>query len=102
MVTAMREQGLAEIYAVDTASGQERRLTDFNDAYFSGHKTEAPESFSYVSKNGYTMKGFVLFRQIMSREGNIRLFCPCTAAQKLFTELYFTMKCSVRPETAIL
>ena len=61
VVTAMREQGLAEIYAVDTASGQERRLTDFNDAYFSGHKTEAPESFSYVSKNGYTMKGFVLF-----------------------------------------
>ena len=61
LLTAMRGQKLAEVYAVDVADGRERQLTDFNEAYIKTHRVVAPESFTYDSENGYTMKGFVLY-----------------------------------------
>lgn len=61
VMTAMREMKLSEVYRVDLLTGREDQLTDFNGDYLKSHRVIAPESFSYLSKNGYTMKGFVLF-----------------------------------------
>lgn len=60
IMTAMRGQKLAEIYRVDTVTGQEYQLTDFNGEYVRSHELQSPESFEYLSENGYSMKGFVI------------------------------------------
>lgn len=60
IMTAMRGQRLAELYALFAGTGEEKRLTGFNDAYLAGHRVSEPEHFQYESKNGYLMEGFVI------------------------------------------
>ena len=59
VMTAMRGQHLAEVYALCPDSGEEEKLTGFNDEYLENHKVSHPESFRYDSKNGYEMEGYV-------------------------------------------
>ncbi len=60
VMTAMRENRLAEIYSVCLEDGAETQLTHFNDGFLADHTVVSPEVFSYDSANGYSMKGFVL------------------------------------------
>lgn len=60
IMTAMRGNKLAEVYAVDPADGAETQLSHFNDEWLAGHDVGTPECFTYHSANGYDMKGFVL------------------------------------------
>lgn len=59
-VTAMRGNGLAEVYLLDPDSGEEKQLTDCNADYFSARRVQTPERFTYRSRNGFEMEGFVL------------------------------------------
>ena len=60
LMTAFRGQSLAEIYALDLADGRERALTHFNQPYLDTHAIIPPERFTYQSRNGYEMEGFVI------------------------------------------
>ncbi len=60
VMTAMRGQNLAEVYALCPETGAEKKLTGFNDGYLESHKITAPEAFRYHSKNGYEMEGYVI------------------------------------------
>lgn len=59
-ITAMRANRLAEVYLVDSDSGKELQLTDCNRKYFATHQVQTPERFTYISRNGFEMEGFVL------------------------------------------
>ncbi len=59
-ITAMRANGLVEVYRVDSESGSEKQLTDCNGAYLSTHQVQTPERFTYQSDNGFEMEGYVL------------------------------------------
>lgn len=48
------------MYALCPDSGEEEKLTGFNDEYLENHKVSHPESFRYDSKNGYEMEGYVI------------------------------------------
>ncbi len=60
VMTAMRGQHLAEVYALCPESGREEKLTCFNDGYLDSHKVSEPETFRYESRNGYEMEGYVI------------------------------------------
>lgn len=60
VMTAMRDNGLAEVYLVDQDTGRETQLTDCNHAYLSTHQIQTPERFTYRSNNGFDIEGFVL------------------------------------------
>lgn len=60
VMTAMRGQGPAEVYALCPDSGREEKLTGWNEGYVESHKISAPESFRYQSGNGYVMEGYVI------------------------------------------
>lgn len=60
VMTAMRGQHLAEVYALCPESGREEKLTGFNDGYLDSRKVSEPESIRYNSKNGYEMEGYVI------------------------------------------
>lgn len=60
VMTAMRGDHLAELYALSPEDGAETKLTDFNDGYLETHAVVTPEAFRYESRNGYTMEGYVI------------------------------------------
>ncbi len=60
VMTAMRGQGLAEVYALCPETGREEKITGFNDSYLDSHKVSWPETFKYDSKNGCEMEGYVI------------------------------------------
>lgn len=60
LLTAMRENKLVEIYLADADTGSEKQLTDCNRVYFDTHQVQTPERFTYMSRSGCGMEGFVL------------------------------------------
>ena len=60
VMTAMRGCSMAELYSLDVRTGEEKKLTGFNDEYLDSHEVIAPEPFRYEGKNGYTMEGYVI------------------------------------------
>ncbi len=60
VLNAMRGTHLSELYLLDPATGEERKLTAHNDEYLETHEISEPESFRYAGKNGYEMEGYVM------------------------------------------
>ena len=59
-MVAMRDMRLQEIYAVDLATGAERRLTSFNEEFHETHSVVTPVPCDFVNDNGDTVQGWVL------------------------------------------
>lgn len=60
VMMAMRGCSMVELYSLDLESGEEKKLTGFNDQYLDSHAVILPEAFRYEGKNGYTMEGYVI------------------------------------------
>lgn len=60
VMMAMRGCSMVELYSLDLESGEEKKLTGFNDQYLDSHAVIPPEAFRYEGKNGYTMEGYVI------------------------------------------
>lgn len=60
LLCAMRNGALIDIYKLDLATGEEQQLTHFNTDYMNTHSVSQPEYFTYQSKNGYEMEGWVI------------------------------------------
>lgn len=60
VMMAMRGCSMVELYSLDLESGEEKKLTGFNDQYLDSHAVISPEAFRYEGKNGYTMEGYVI------------------------------------------
>jgi len=60
LMVAMRENDLAEIWAVNLSTGEEKQLTHFNTAYMQTHSVIQPERFVFTNSDGYELEGFVL------------------------------------------
>lgn len=60
VMTAMRGDHLAELYALSPETGEEKKLTGFNDQYLDTHKVMTPQAFRYESRNGYVMEGYAI------------------------------------------
>lgn len=60
VMMAMRGCSMVELYSLDLESGEEKKLTGFNDQYLDSHVVIPPEAFRYEGKNGYTMEGYVI------------------------------------------
>lgn len=59
-MVAMRGQRLQEIYSVDLRTGEETRLTGFNEAYHETHSVVAPVPCDFTNDNGDLVQGWVL------------------------------------------
>ena len=60
VLSALRGQRLAELYLLNPATGEEEKLTGFNDAYLESHTISVPERFRYQSRNGYEMEAYIM------------------------------------------
>lgn len=56
----MRDMGLQELYALDLTTGQEIRLTDFNQAYIDSHTVCTPKPCYFRNRDGITITGWVI------------------------------------------
>lgn len=56
----MRSMGLQELYALDLVSGQETRLTNFNQDYTDSHRICAPTPCYFQNHDGVTITGWVM------------------------------------------
>lgn len=56
----MREQRLQEMYRLDLSSGEETRLTNFNDQVLHGKYVAIPQPLSFVNKDSVEIDGWVL------------------------------------------
>lgn len=57
----MRDGRLPELYSLDLATGEEKRLTEFNEAWYQEHKPAAPMQFAFKNRHGFELDGFVLY-----------------------------------------
>ena len=57
----MRDGRLPELYSLDLASGEEKRLTSFNEEWYQQHKPQTPEHFLFRNRDGLELDGFVLY-----------------------------------------
>lgn len=56
----MRDMGLQELYAMDLTTGQETRLTNFNQAYVDCHTVCTPVPCYFQNHDGVTITGWVI------------------------------------------
>ncbi|MGG6311340.1 alpha/beta hydrolase family protein [Paenibacillus macerans] len=56
----MREQRLQELYRLDLSSGEETRLSGFNDQAFQGKYVAVPQPLSFVNQDGVEIDGWML------------------------------------------
>ncbi|NCB03892.1 MAG: DNA (cytosine-5-)-methyltransferase, partial [Clostridia bacterium] len=57
----MRDGRLPELYSLDLATGEEKRLTSFNEEWYQQHKPQTPEHFLFRNRDGLELDGFVLY-----------------------------------------
>ncbi len=58
---AMRGTDLNEIYSIDLETGEETRLTAFNQAYADSHEIAEPEHFTFTNRDGVELDGYLLY-----------------------------------------
>lgn len=56
----MREQRLQEVYRLDLSTGEETKLTNFNDRVLHGKYVAVPQPLGFVNKDGVEIDGWVL------------------------------------------
>ena len=59
-MVAMRGERLQELYSLDLGTGQEERLTSFNEDYLLSHKLSRPQSCDFVNHEGVRIQGWVI------------------------------------------
>lgn len=60
VVVSMDAAGPGELYRVDVATGEETRLTRWNDELMAGLAVSAPEEFRFVASDGCSVQGWIL------------------------------------------
>ena len=60
LLVATRDKGLQELYALDLASGAEKKITDFNGEWLSAHEISYPEHFIFKNRDGVELDGFII------------------------------------------
>ncbi|MEA4919880.1 MAG: S9 family peptidase [Clostridiaceae bacterium] len=60
IMTAMRDLDLIELYSLDLATGEEKRLTTFNKEYRDTHSVLANEYFTFKDRDGVELDGYVI------------------------------------------
>ncbi len=60
LMTAMRGLDLIELYTLDLATGEEKRVTTFNKEYHDTHSVVEPEYFIFKDRDGIELDGYVL------------------------------------------
>lgn len=56
----MKEGNLQELYAINQKTGEETRLTDFNEDVLRGKEISSPKAMRFVNKEGMEIDGWVL------------------------------------------
>ena len=59
-MVALRDMRLQEVYQLDVKTGEETRLTSFNEGYTETHSVVAPVPCDFVNDNGDTIQGWVI------------------------------------------
>lgn len=57
---ALRGNDIGEIYSIDLKTGEESRLTAFNEEYAATHTISTPEYFRFTNKDGVELDGYVI------------------------------------------
>ena len=60
LMAAMRGLDLIEIYSLDLATGEEKRLTTFNKEYMDTHSVLPHEYFTFKDRDGVELDGYVI------------------------------------------
>ena len=60
MYVAMRDGGLQELYVLDMVSGEERKVTSFNEKWLNNYNISYPEYFTFNNRDGVELDAFVI------------------------------------------
>ena len=60
VLIGMRHMGLQELYSLDLSTGEETRLTNFNQAYIDSHRICLPRPCYFQNQDGITITGWVI------------------------------------------
>ncbi len=56
----MRDMRLPELYTLDLDTGEQKRVTGFNEEFFQTHEVIRPEVFTFKNSDGWELDGYVL------------------------------------------
>ena len=56
----MRDMRLPELYSLDLDTGEQKRLSGFNEEFFQTHEIVKPETFTFKNSDGWELDGYVL------------------------------------------
>ena len=60
LLIAMRGVEVGEMWSLNLNTGDEKRITGFNEAYMQSHSVVTPEYFTFINSDGVELEGFVL------------------------------------------